>query len=208
MRKIVYALAAACGLGGLAAGGSAALASSGPSGGPARIVITTKSYGHYDTTGDGGSATFTSPNGPVWAIDNLGEQWVITACSANPACSAAGDGANYAVTMNVGPKINGGSRFAEFADPGAGTNETSDPCPAGNPGGPHIGSGTVTGTIEWDVSSSTAPDLTGVPSAEPPATSLGTVLHQIFDGNDTETGGGHYDFSYADVCGAVYGQSG
>jgi hypothetical protein len=167
----------------------------------------TVSAGHWDTTSDGGTATFTSPNGPVWAIDTLKEHWVVTPCSANPACTPS-DGANYAVTLTVEK----GSKFAEFADPGQGTNETSDPCAAApynaTAGGPHTGQGNVLGNIEYDVSSPTAPDLSGVPATQQPNTSLGTVIGQIFDGNQSIVGGGHYSFTYANVCGEIYGQAG
>src|SRR5215471_16657308 len=49
------------------------------------------------------------------------------------------------------------------AAPGQGTSEggvagAPDPCPGPNPGGPHTGQGNVLGTIEYDVSSTTAPD--------------------------------------------------
>ena len=109
-----------------------------------------------------------------------------------------------------------GSKFAEFADPGPGTTENGvagapDPCPpagTGNAGGPHTGSGNVLGTIEYDVSSSTAPDLSGVPAVQQPNTGLSAVISQIFDGNQSIVGGGHYNFTYSKVCGDVYGQAG
>ena len=62
--------------------------------------------------------------------------------------------------------------------------------------------------IEYDIQSSSAPDLSGVPAVQAPNTSLGTVIGQIFDRNQSIVGGGHYRFTYAKVCGAVYGQSG
>ena len=207
--------AAAAGLalaGGLIAASAASAATAGHSVTTAQgssAVYNTLSAGHMDTTSYSGSATFTSPNGPVWAIDTLKEHWVVTPCSASPACTGDNDGANYAVTLTVQK----GSKFAEFADPGQGTTENGtagapDPCPGPNPGGPHTGSGNVLGTIEYDVSSPTAPDLSGVPAVQQPNTSLGTVIGQIFDGNQSTVGGGHYSFTYTNVCGEVYGQSG
>jgi hypothetical protein len=207
--------AAAAGLaltGGLIAASTASAATAGHSAitaqGSSSAIYNTLSGGHMDTTSFSGSATFTSPNGPVWAIDTLKEHWVVTACSASTTCTADNDGANYAVTLTVEK----GSKFAEFADPGQGTNETSDPCAAApynaTAGGPHTGQGNVAGTIEYDVSSPTAPDLSGVPAVQQPNTSLGTVIGQIFDGNQTIAGGGAYSFTYTSVCGAVYGQSG
>ena len=173
------------------------------------VVFNILSAGHMDTTSYSGPAIFTSFNGPVWVIDTLKEHWVVTSCAASTTCTGDNDGANYAVTLTVVK----GSKFAEFADPGAGTTENGvpnqpDPCPGPNPGGPHTGSGNVLGTIEYDVSSPTAPDLSGVPAVEQPNTSLGTVIGQIFDGNQSIAGGGHYSFTYTNVCGEVYGQAG
>jgi hypothetical protein len=209
--------AAAAGLaltGGLIAASAASAATAGHSAITARgasAIYNTMSSGHMDTTSFSGPATFTSPNGPVWAIDTLKEHWVVAPCSANPTCNADNDGANYAVTLTVVK----GSKFAEFADPGQGTTENGvsgapDPCPGAgsNAGGPHTGQGNVLGTIEYDVSSSTAPDLSGVPAVQQPNTSLGTVVGQIFDGNQNIVGGEHYSFTYTNVCGEVYGQSG
>lgn len=207
-------VAAAAGLtltGALIAASAASAAAAGHSATTGRgssVVYNTVSAGHWDTTSDGGTATFSSPNGPVWAIDTLKEHWVVTACSANPACTPS-DGANYAVTLTVGK----GSKFAEFADPGPSTGSTTDPCPpapggGSNAGGPHTGSGNVLGNIEFDISSSTAPNLAGVPAVEPPNTSLGAVLDQIFGGSQQQVGGGHYNFTYTSVCGAVYTQTG
>ena len=158
-----------------------------------------------DTTSYSGSATFQAPsgNGPVWAIDTLNERWTIAPASLS-------DGADYTATLH----ITKGSKFAEFADPGQGSNESADPCPGGgsNAGGPHTGSGAVTGTIEYDINSSAAPDLNSVPAAEAPNTGLGAVLSQIFDNNQNTTplvvGGGSYSFSYSKVCGELYKQTG
>ena len=105
-------------------------------------VFNTLSAGHMDTTSYSGPATFTSSNGPVWAIDTLKEHWVVTSCAASTICTADNDGANYAVTLTVVK----GSKFSEFADPGAGTTENGvtgapDPCPGAgaNAGGPFTG---------------------------------------------------------------------
>lgn len=176
------------------------------------VTIKTVSAGHMDTTSYSGSATFQEPGGagPVWAIDTLNEKWTITSCAANPTCTADNDGANYAAVLNVTK----GSKFAEFADPGAssptpGNPNPTDPCPGNDPGGPHTGQGSVSGTIEYDINSSAAPDLNSVPAVQAPNTSLGTVLGQIFDnGTYSIAGGGHYNFSYSNVCGALYQQIG
>jgi hypothetical protein len=209
--------AAAAGLaltGGLIAASAASAATAGHHAMTARgsaAIYNTLSAGHEDTTSASGSATLDSSNGPVWAIDTLKEHWTVTSCAASTTCTGDNDGANYAVTLTVQK----GSKFAEFADPGAGTTENGtagapDPCPGqgANAGGPHTGEGNVLGTIEYDIQSSSAPDLSGVPAVQAPNTSLGTVIGQIFDGNQNIVGGGKYSFTYAKVCGAVYGQSG
>jgi hypothetical protein len=207
--------AAAAGLaltGGLIAASAASAATAGHHAKTAQgssAIYNTLSAGHMDTTSYSGTATLTSPNGPVWAIDTLKEHWVVTPCSASTTCTNDNDGANYAVTLTVQK----GSKFAEFADPGQGTTENGtagapDPCPGPNPGGPHTGTGNVLGTIEYDIQSSSAPDLSGVPAVQAPNTSLGTVIGQIFDGNQSTVGGGAYSFTYTNVCGEVYGQSG
>ncbi|MDR3035037.1 MAG: hypothetical protein LBV78_18375, partial [Kitasatospora sp.] len=99
-----------------------------------------------------------------------------------------------------------GSKFAEFADPGqAGCPGDADGSAGG---GPHTGQGNVLGTLEYDIQSATAPDLNAVPAVQAPNTSLGAVLGQIFDSNQSIVGGGHYTFTYSNVCGSVYSQTG
>lgn len=171
-----------------------------------KVTITTQSDAHQDTTygSDAGPATLPSGNGPVWAVDNLNERWTITPVS------GFADGANYQVTMTTTK----GTRFAEFADPGAsnnGVNGETDPCAAlasTQPGDPHTGTGTLHGTITYDVNSSAAPDLTSVPAVQQPGVGLGTVLGQIFDqGSYSVVGNTPYDFTYSKVCGATYEQN-
>ena len=197
-------------LAGITAGTASASTSAHPL--TSTATITTVSAGHMDTTSYSGSATFQAPNGsgPVWAIDTLHEKWVITPCADSTTCTTDNDGADYAATLHVTK----GSQFAEFADPGQGSNESADPCPGGgsNAGGPHTGMGAVTGTLEYDINSSAAPDLNSVHATQPPNTGLGAVLNQIFDNNQNTTplivGGGSYSFSYSKVCGQLYKQTG
>jgi hypothetical protein len=195
MRRIYkYAAGATVTLGVLAVPASA-MASSHASGSTtaSKVVIATKSFGHNDTTSVSGTATLPSGNGPVWAEDNLAESWTITPIS-DP-----GDGANYSVTLKVNPT---GSHFAAWADPRTAGEGSS------NPGGPLISHGTITGTLQYDVQSSTPPDLNSVPAIQAPGTGLGAVLHQVFDNNDNEVGGGHYTFTYKNVAGSPYTQTG
>lgn len=189
------ALAAAASLGLVA---SAAAASTGA---PFTVAsVNTNSNGHEDTTYGtaAGSATIPSVNGPVWAIDTIKEHWTVAPQSTDPSY-------NYVVTMTTRT----GSKFSEFADPGpsnGGVNGETDPCPATpGPGGPHSGTGTLTGKITYDINATSSPNLTNVPAVQAPNTSLGAVLDQIFgSGNYTTVGNTPYVFTYKNVCGQPF----
>jgi hypothetical protein len=150
---------------------------------PGAVHAVTHSAQHQDTTsGPGGGACGSSVNGPVWAIDNLEEQFTVVPVSLP-------DGANYQVTISVTGSFKG------FADPGA--NGTTDPalgyCQALTSSGP------VKGTIEYDVKSSTPPDPASLLPKQAPNTGLGDALSQLFDNQSASSlivGGGAYDFSY------------
>jgi hypothetical protein len=153
--------------------------------------ITVKTYSplHPDTTSVSGSATQALPNGPVWSYDNLHET-----ITAKPE-SAPG---NWNVTIKVG----NGSSYHGFADPRTADEHSSDP------GGILASQGTVTGSIRYDIQSDTPPDPSNVPPTQKPGTGIGAVLTQLFDGNNTTVGGGHYLFNYANVGGTPYSQAG
>jgi len=155
--------------------------------------ITVKTYSplHPDTTSVSGSATQMLPNGngPVWSYDNLHET-----ITAKPE-SAPG---NWNVTIKVGS----GSNYHGFADPRMTSEGSSDP------GGILASQGTVTGSIRYDIQSSTPPDPSNVPATEPAGTGLGAVLSLLFHGDNTTVGGGHYLFNYANVGGTPYSQAG
>ncbi|SRR6266568_613112 len=144
---------------------SAAAASAGTV--PGAVHAVTHSAGHSDTTNVSGTATRNSPNGPVWAYDNLSEQFTVVPESAPGA---------YSVTIDVTGSFRG------FADPAT--------------GGPLTSSGPVKGTIQYDVFSATAPDPSSLLPNQAPDTGLGAALSQLFDGHSTITGGGNYTFSY------------
>lgn len=154
-------------------------------------TITAKTYSplHADTTSVSGTATQALPNGPVWSYDNLHET-----LTAKP---ESGPG-NWNVTIRVG----NGSNYHGFADPRMASEGSA------NPGGILASQGTMTGSIQYDIQSATRPDPSNVPATQPPGTSLGAVLHQFFDGNDTIVGGGHYLFTYDNVGGTTYSQNG
>ena len=178
MRKAILTVGAAAAAM-LAIGGAApALASSGST---ATVTPTAKTVSplHPDTTSVSGSATQADPNrGPVWASDNMKE-----AIFATPVPSKPG---HYNVKIEFG-----GSTFAGFADPRSAAEGSADP------GGPLLSQGKITGSIQYNnIASSTAPDAASVPAVEPPNTSLGTVLSQLFDGNNGPAASTHYLVNY------------
>jgi hypothetical protein len=140
------------------------------------VVAVTHSPDHYDTTSV--PTGVNSPNGPLWAYDNLTERF-----------TAVPEGAGqWSVTINVSGTFDG------FANPVTGQ--------------PQVNKGSVRGVIQYDVSSPNTPSKALLPKREPPYTGLGTAMSQLFGGNETVTGGGHYLFTYTKVAGKVYTQAG
>jgi hypothetical protein len=176
MRKAVLTIGAAAAAV-LAIGGAApALASSGST---ATVTTKTVSPLHPDTTSVSGSATQADPTrGAVWASDNMKEAISATQMPNQPG--------HYNVKITFG-----GSTFAGFADPRSAGDGSADP------GGPLLSQGKITGSIQYNnIASSTAPVATSVPAVEPPNTSLGTVLNQLFGGNNGPAAATHYMISY------------
>ena len=95
---------------------------------------------------------------------------------------------NYSVTIAAH------GFFRQIADPNTGA------CASGN--------GSVDGSITYDVSSTTPPDPKNVPAQSPGDTSQGTILNELFDGNASIVGGGHYSYTYNRVDGGKYTQVG
>ena len=178
MRKAILTIGAAAAAV-LAIGGAApALASSGSTA-TATPTVKTVSPLHPDTTSVSGSATQTDPTrGAVWASDNMKEAISATQMPNQPG--------HYNVKITFG-----GSTFAGFADPRSAGEGSADP------GGPLLSQGKITGSIQYNnIASSTAPVATSVPAVEPPNTSLGTVLNQLFDGNNGPAAATHYLINY------------
>jgi len=85
----------------------------------------------------------------------------------------------------------GGSTFAGFADPRSQAEGSTDP------GGPLESQGSITGSIKYNnIASSTAPDTSAVLATQAPNTSLGTVLSQLFHGNNGPAASTHYLINY------------
>jgi hypothetical protein len=175
MRKAILAIGAAAAAV-LAIGGAAPALASSSSTAASTPTAKTVSPLHPDTTSVSGSATQADPTrGQVWASDNMKE-----AIFATPVPNQQG---HYNVKIAFG-----GSTFAGFADP---RSDSVDP------GGPLLSQGKITGSIQYsNIASSTAPDAHGVLAVEPPNTSLGTVLGQLFDGNNGPAAATHYLINY------------
>jgi hypothetical protein len=176
MRKAILTLGAA-----VVAAAAVAIPAAAASASTATVTPTAKTVSplHPDTTSVSGSATQADPNrGPVWASDNMKE-----AIFATPMPNQPG---HYNVKITFG-----GSTFAGFADPRSAAEGSADP------GGPLLSQGKITGSIQYNnIASSTAPDAASVPAVEPPNTSLGAVLSQLFDGHNGPAASTHYLINY------------
>jgi len=145
---------------------------------PGTLTAVTHDHHHADTTSISGPCTLTSDNGPQWAWDNLSFRFSVTPET---------DPGNYSVTIYA----NGS--FRAFADPNSGA------CYSHN--------GSVDGWIQYDVSSTSAPDPALLPAQEPDNTSQGTMLNTLFGGNATIVGGGSYSYTYNQINGSKYTQT-
>jgi len=173
MRKaILTACAAAATVAAVIIPGAAASAST-------TVKAVTISPLHPDTTSVAGTATQADPQrGPVWGADRLKETITATQVLNQPG--------HYNVKIAFG-----GSTFAGFADP------RSQPDGSTDPGGPLLSQGSITGSIQYNnIASSTAPHAASVPAVEPPNTSLGAVLNQLFDNNNGPAAATHYLINY------------
>src|SRR5437868_5385061 len=90
---------------------------------PGGVTAVTHTSDHPDTTSVTGTCTGTSDNGPTWATDNLSLKYSVTPEAAP---------GNYSVTITAH------GSFTQFADPVTGDCVT--------------GSGSVDGTLQYDVS--------------------------------------------------------
>ena len=143
------------------------------------MTAVTHTSDHPDTTSVSGPCTVDSPGGPVWAHDNLSLRFGVTP-------EAAPD--TYSVTITAH------GSFAAFSNPITGACYT--------------GHGSVNGWLQYDVSSSTPPDPANLPAQEPGDLGQGAILNQLFGGNASIVGGGHYSYTYTLVDGTKYTQVG
>jgi hypothetical protein len=146
------------------------------------VKALTLSLNHTDTTSVSGSGTTDSPDGPVWAHDNLALQY-----------TAVPDGANsYSVT------ITGVGTYDANANPITGVSWT--------------GRGLINGTLKYEVTSPIAPNAKNLPLVEPSNVGQTTIMmDQLFGGHATITGGGSYNYIYTGIPGepgGIYTQIG
>jgi hypothetical protein len=162
---------------------------------PGAVHAVTHSPRHLDTTsGPVLGALKDSPNGAVWAYDNMSEQFTVVP-----------DGTNYKVSIEITGSFQG------FADPGAnGQSVDSSGNPIGNYGQPLDSTGPVHGTISYEIQSSQVPSAKNLPAQELPGTGLGVAIGQLFGETDGlsifnpqhvgpaqyVSGGNDYVFSY------------
>jgi len=186
-RIMLIGAASAASLFGVAGAAAPAMAGTGP----ASVTAVTHSFDHLDTTSVPTGTD--SPNGPVWAHDNLMERFVAT------------DNGNG--TWTVAITVNGS--FDGFADPRTQAEEDALGL-AHAPGSPLDSHGSVKGTYTVQVSSAVAPDPAALLPQQPDGTGISAAVHQLFPGDDASEGitGGHYTFTYTKVNGQVYTQVG
>lgn len=136
----------------------------------APVTGTTSMTNVPDTTnGAGGGACVTTTNGPSWATD----QFPTVTLSAVEETTPAN-------TWNV--TITSDGTFTGFADP-----LTCDAL---------VSSGTVVGSIQYTVTSATAPSASGLKSDYNGATEFSTLINDFFGDSPTISGGDVYNYSY------------
>ena len=62
--------------------------------------------------------------------------------------------------------------------------------------------------MQYDISSSQAPNPSALPRVSRPGTGLGAAISQLFGGSQNTVGGGHYDFTYNGLPGGTCSQVG
>ena len=138
---------------------------------PAQVTWHVHEHNVPDTTDVTGPATVATPDGPVWAQDNLERTVTAVQDQGNPQL--------WHVTV-----ASTGS-FSAFANP--------------IDGNAWAGSGSVKGSIEFDVTSPVAPTAAGLPAQLNDGEHSTALALDLFGGQGSVTGGGHYQFDYNPV---------
>lgn len=133
---------------------------------------------HPDTTSASGTGTVSSPNGPVWAYDNL--SFTLHSLRTGPD--------TYAVEVDAHGTFNG------FANPNTGNTEANH--------------GSLNGWYNLTVTSPDKPNRLYLPALEPGSMSQGAIVEQFFGGEATNVTGGHYHYVYRNIDGHPYVQNG
>jgi hypothetical protein len=144
-----------------------------------KVKASTSTSDHVDTTSNAGTGTIDTPGGPQWAYDRL--NFTLTAVR-------QGTSQNWSVTIAAK------GLYEAIADP--------------NTGNVYEGYGNVNGTLEYEVSSPNVPSAAGLPAVEAPSVSQSAIVSQLFGGNASITGGGHYDYTYTGLPEGTYTQVG
>jgi hypothetical protein len=142
------------------------------------VKAVTSTIDHPDTTSVSGPGTLSTPNGPQWAYDRL-----------NLTFNGLRDSATtWSVTINAR------GLYEAIADP--------------NTGAIYEGYGNVSGWLNYEVSSPNMPSAKNLPAVEAPNVSQSDMVTQLFGGNATIIGGGHYNYNYTGLPGGTYNQAG
>jgi hypothetical protein len=178
---------------GLLGGLGATLATSASAAVVKPVTASTHLNSHPDTTSAAGSATIDSPGGPVWAYDNINEKFTVQSAGTNL----------YSVQIDFVGSFHG------FANPRTAAEMAALGLTSPAPGAALASDGSVKGSIQYDVSSTTPPDPSALPAQSPADASLSQSISTLFDGNGIVVGGGSgYSFTYHQVAGADYTQTG
>jgi hypothetical protein len=137
------------------------------------VVASTYEAGLIDTTSV--PTGVNSPQGPVWAYDDMTR--VLTATQASPG--------TWTVTFDEGGVYNA------IANPLTGAAWQH--------------SGLFGGTISYIVTSAGTPKASNLPRTEPATATHSSVMAQLFGAPVTVVGGGSYDFTYLGIPGAPKG---
>jgi hypothetical protein len=177
----------------VAVGVSIAMFSSGAGAATAATVTAgTHAASHADTTSVAGTATIDSPNGPVWAYDNLVIKFTVTTTSPG----------SYAVHATFS------GSFAGFANPRTATEMATAGLTSPDPGAALVSSGSVKGTYDLTVNDAAGPVPADLLQQQDSSTGIGAMVNQLFGGDATSIVGGAYDFAYNKVEGVLYEQVG
>jgi hypothetical protein len=143
-----------------------------------KVKASTLSSDRADTTSVSGPGTIASANGPQWAYDRL-----------TMSLSGVRDGANtWSVT------VTDKGLYEAIADPRTGAI--------------YEGYGNMSGYINYEVQATNVPLASNLPASTDPSVTTSQIVKNLFGGDATIIGGGHYSFTYNGLPGGTYTQVG